>query len=138
MLSVTAEHALRALSEMAGLERGQAILGKDLARRAAIPPNYLAKILGALGHAGMIDATRGSRGGYRLKKRPEEIRLIDIVDLFDRQSWKNRCFIGCHPQCTGGERCGAHEGWREVRDMFEKFLVSTTIAEIAGQAGGEA
>lgn len=138
MLSVTAEHALRALTEMAMLGQGQAILGKDLARRAAIPANYLAKILWALGHAGMIDATRGSRGGYRLKKRPQEIRLIDIVDLFDRQNWKNRCFIGCHPECAGDERCGVHEGWREVRDMFEKFLVSTTLAEMAGRAGGEA
>ena len=58
------------------------MLGRELADRAEVPPNYLSKILWALGNAGIIDATRGNGGGYRLKRTPSEIRLFEVVELF--------------------------------------------------------
>jgi len=131
MLSLTAEHALRALSELAALNEGQTVGGKELARKAEIPANYLAKILWSLGNAGMIDATRGSGGGYRLRRPAEQIRLADVVDLFDNQRWKSRCFMSCHRECSDADACKAHEGWREVREVYQRFLETTTIAEIA-------
>jgi Rrf2 family protein len=131
MLSVTAEHALRALAEMARLGHGETILGKRLARMAEIPPNYLAKILWLLGNAGMIDATRGSGGGYRLRRDPNGIRLIEVVELFDRPSRNPHCFLSCHRECTNADSCAAHERWREVRRVFDGFLETTTVAEIA-------
>jgi Rrf2 family protein len=131
MLSVTAEHALRALAEMARLPDGEAILGKRLARLAEIPPNYLAKILWLLGNAGIIDATRGSGGGYRLRRNPSHIRLIEVVELFDRPSRNTHCFLSCHRECSDADSCVAHMRWREVRRMFEGFLETTTVAEIA-------
>jgi Rrf2 family protein len=131
MLSVTAEHALRALAEMARLQHGEAILGKQLARIAEIPPNYLAKILWLLGNAGMIDATRGSGGGYRLRRDPNHIRLIEVVELFDRPSRDPHCFLSCHRECTDADSCAAHTRWREVRRVFDGFLETTTVAEIA-------
>ena len=45
MFSVTSQYALRALAQMARNGNQQAMLGKDLAIKAEIPPNYLAKIL---------------------------------------------------------------------------------------------
>jgi Rrf2 family protein len=131
MLSVTAEHALRALAEMARLQHGEAILGKQLARIAEIPRNYLAKILWLLGNAGIIDATRGSGGGYRLRRDPGDIRLIEVVELFDRPSRHPHCFLSCHRECTDADSCAAHARWREVRRVFDGFLHTTTVAEIA-------
>lgn len=132
MLSITAEHAVRALSEMAAKPEGELILGKDLAAIAGVPPNYLAKILWTLGNAGIIDATRGSGGGYRLRKRPSEICLREVVDLFDRHVWRKSCFLSCDQQ--QGEHCqpcAVHEAWEKVRSEYMQFLESTTIAQIA-------
>jgi Rrf2 family protein len=131
MISVTAEHALRALAEMAKRPPGEVILGKQLARIAEIPRNYLAKILWLLGNAGIIDATRGSGGGYRLRRDPRKIRLIEVVELFDRASRNPHCFLSCHRECTDADSCAAHVRWREVREAFDGFLESTTVAEIA-------
>src|SRR5450759_2276294 len=100
MLSTTAEHALRGLSEMASLEEGESILGKDLARVAGIPANYLSKLLLVLGNAGIIDATRGGGGGYRLRRKAADIRLIEVVELFDRQKPACRCLLGGTKECS--------------------------------------
>src|SRR5215471_1965372 len=76
MLTTTSEHALRALTYLARLPEGSSILGRELAKEASIPANYLSKILWTLGNAGIIDATRGSGGGYRLRRGPGAARLF--------------------------------------------------------------
>lgn len=76
MLSVTSEYALRALAHLAR-QPGEAVLGRDLAHAVEIPANYLSKVLLTLRNAGLVDTTRGSGGGYRLRKPANEIHLID-------------------------------------------------------------
>ena len=62
MLSTTSEYALRALACLAGQPQGTDQLGRDLAKAAEIPANYLSKILLALRNAELVDTTRGSGG----------------------------------------------------------------------------
>ncbi|MBV6430022.1 MAG: putative HTH-type transcriptional regulator [Bryobacteraceae bacterium] len=131
MLSATVQHALRALSVLAGLPDGTFILGRDLAKQAGIPANYLSKILWTLGGAGFIDATRGSGGGYRLQKRPEEIHLADIVALFERHRISRGCLLDSQKQCSDSDACAAHRAWQAVGDAMISFLENTTLADIA-------
>ena len=130
MLSITAEHALRALSEMASLDDGESILGRDLAQVAGIPANYLSKLLLVLGNAGIIDATRGSGGGYRLRRKATDLRLREVVDLFDHQKPERRCLLGGTKDCSEGDECDAHEEWHRVRASYVEFLGKTTLAQI--------
>ncbi len=131
MLSVTARHALRALTELARSTDESAMLGRELAKRAGIPKNYLSKIMWALGGAGLVDATRGIRGGYRLRRPPQDIRLIEVVELFDKPRNMQACFLSeVHP-CSDADPCSAHDAWREVGQAYIRFLESTTLADIA-------
>jgi Rrf2 family protein len=130
MLSVTVQYALRALSVLAGLPEGASALGRDLAREARIPANYLSKILWTLGGAGFIDATRGSGGGYRLQRAPREIRLADVVALFERNRSSRACLLDTHRTCSEAGACAAHQAWQEVGDAMSRFLETTTLADI--------
>jgi hypothetical protein len=49
MIAITAQYAIRALTELAALPPGVSAPGRDLARLAGIPQNYLSKILRTLG-----------------------------------------------------------------------------------------
>lgn len=133
MLGITAKHALRALVELAKLPDGQTVLGRDLAKAAAIPPNYLSKILWTLGSAGIIDATRGTRGGYRLQRRPEHVRLLEVVELFDRARTAGGCLLDSDHPCSDASPCAAHEHWREVKRAYTHFLETTTLATLASR-----
>ena len=110
------------------------MLGKDLATLAEIPPNYLAKILLALKNAGLLGTARGSRGGYWLVRPPESIKLIEIVQLFDQVQTPQPCVIGERDECSEGNRCLAHERWRQIRKDYMNFLEATTIADLASPA----
>jgi Rrf2 family iron-sulfur cluster assembly transcriptional regulator len=130
MLTTTSEHALRALTHLAKLPEGASMLGRELAAQAGIPANYLSKILWTLGNAGIIDATRGNGGGYRLKREAGEIRLFEVVELFDRDRVRLSCLLGGGRDCDCENPCAAHESWRAVRTAYLDFLRTKTVADI--------
>jgi Rrf2 family protein len=131
MLSTTSEYALRALTRLAAVPEGASVLGRDLAEQAGIPANYLSKILWTLGNAGIIDATRGNHGGYRLKRPAADIRLFEVVELFERDRVGHECVLGGKAGCDEAKPCSAHDGWHEVRNAYLNFLHTKTVADIA-------
>ena len=114
------------------------MLGKELAEKAEIPPNYLAKILLSLKNAGMLGTARGSRGGYWLVREPRSIRLIEIVQLFEEIVSPQPCILGQAERCSEEKPCAAHKKWHEIRRAYTEFLESTTVADLASDtdAGG--
>lgn len=130
MISTTAEYALRALSCLTRAPAGQALLGRELAVLAAVPPSYLAKILLDLKRAGMVSATRGAGGGYQLAKAPEEVRLSDVVEVFDGPTAAPRCLLGGGRRCSPDDPCALHWKWSRVRRTLALFLETTTLAEV--------
>jgi Rrf2 family transcriptional regulator, iron-sulfur cluster assembly transcription factor len=134
MLSTTSQYALRALACLAGQSPGTVLLGRDLAKAAEIPANYLSKILLTLRNAELVDTTRGAGGGYRLHKPAEEIFLIDVVELFDGISRSRpECFLQHQKPCSSSTPCGAHLLWVDVQERYMGFLVSTPLSALAAQ-----
>jgi len=135
MISTTSEYALRALAHLSRMPEGAAILGRDLAHITDVPANYLSKILLALRNAGYVATARGSGGGYRLNKRPDEIYLMEIVELFEGSKAKPLCFLSHTRTCGDQETCTAHKAWRELSMAYRGFLLSTNVAMISGPGG---
>src|SRR5215831_7622483 len=136
MLTTTSEYALRALAHLARQPNGDAVLGRNLACAGEIPANYLSKVLLALRNAGLVDTTRGSGGGYRLRKPATEIYLIDVVELFEEISRdKPVCFLGHTKPCLDSAPCTAHSAWRDLQGAYLGFLMSTSLSTIAGEPG---
>src|SRR5437762_10962957 len=130
MLSITSQCALRALAHLARQTDG-AVLGRDLAESVEIPANYLSKVLLTLRNAGLVDTTRGSGGGYRLRRPANEIHLIDVVELFEEISrTKPSCFLGRTRECSATEPCTAHSTWIGIQAAYLKFLVSPPLSAI--------
>jgi Rrf2 family iron-sulfur cluster assembly transcriptional regulator len=132
MLSTTAQYALRALSQLAAMPPDQRVLGRELATRSGVPANYLSKLLLTLGNAGLIEASRGTGGGYRLARKPERVFLAEIVELIDGGVARPQCLLGLREDCSDADPCCAHQSWRGAKQYFLKFLKNTTLADISG------
>ncbi|MEE9555579.1 MAG: Rrf2 family transcriptional regulator [candidate division Zixibacteria bacterium] len=132
MISTTSKYALRALVYLGTIPRGTPVVSGHLAQQAGIPPDYLYKILLDLRNAGILDSSRGLKGGYRLRKKPEKIKLIEIISLFDGPSAEPSCLLGEYRICSDDKPCSAHSAWRDVRIAYTNFLKNMTIASIAG------
>jgi Rrf2 family protein len=128
MLSITTEHALRALSLLARTADGGSLLGRELSERADIPETYLSKIMLTLRNGGYVAATRGLGGGYRLLRAPETIALMDIVELFEGPRTRPRCVLG-YAGCSDETPCGAHKGWTVVRKCEIDFLETMRLLD---------
>ncbi len=137
MLSTTSTYAVRALACLARAAPGAALRGRDLARRAAVPPHYLAKLLLDLKRAGIVDATRGAGGGYRLARAPEEIRLGEVVALFDGPLEADHCLLGDGRRCDPARPCALHDDWSDLTGHFRGFLATTTLEQLAGDGAGD-
>lgn len=131
LLSTTAEYALRAMLSLAqgGVEK--ATLGRDLATLSGVPANYLSKILLELKKAGLVQAARGTGGGYRLGRDAAQIRLMDVVELIDREAARPGCFLAGSSSCSDLQPCLAHDKWAEVKNSYVAFLEDTTVADVS-------
>jgi Rrf2 family protein len=132
--STSALHALRTLAWLAANAGEQARLGRDLAREVNVPPDYLAKVLAQLARAGVLSASRGAKGGYRLARPPHRIRLIDVVLPFEGKRARPGCLLRPERPCGGSGRCTAHRAWSGVRRTYVDFLERTTVADIGSGA----
>ena len=56
---------------------------REIAEAQGIPETFLTQILLKLKGAGLVVSTRGSAGGYRLARSPEEISLQDVLEVVD-------------------------------------------------------
>ncbi len=131
MISTTTEYALRALVEMARLPQKESVLARDLAASTHVPANYLSKVLLALRNAGLLDSARGAGGGYRLSRPADEILLVDVVEIFEPSKANPKCLLHDRP-CSDDTPCAAHSAWHHLTKAYKGFLLSTSVASIAG------
>lgn len=131
MLTTTSRYALRALVKLSQLRGEEMISGQTLSARCRIPANYLSKLMLVLRNSGLVEAVRGSSGGYRLNKPAREIHIVDVVNLFGGVESEPKCLLGEDHECSDKEACSAHVKYRRVRRAYTDFLEKTTIASIS-------
>lgn len=135
MLSATAQYALRALGYLASQDSDTVVLGRELAEQTGVPASYLSKILLLLNRAGLVQAARGTGGGYRLARLPDEISLIEIVDPIDNVRRLDDCVMGLE-ECSEESPCAMHEWWKRVRTDYLNMLQGTSLADVTNGRKG--
>ncbi|MEO7083163.1 MAG: Rrf2 family transcriptional regulator [Gemmatimonadaceae bacterium] len=131
-LPQTTEYALRAVLELAR-SHPRPVAVATLAAAVGAPANYLSKTLSRLVRSGVLTASRGPAGGFRLVDAPERVTLEQIVRVFV-QPGPNRCLLGPGP-CGAKPDCPVHARWIGVADVVNGFFESTTLADLAGHTG---
>ncbi|MQA66322.1 MAG: Rrf2 family transcriptional regulator [Alphaproteobacteria bacterium] len=80
-LQKATQFALLAVLELAR-DPARQLSVSDIADKYGISANHLAKVLRDLGRAGLVEAVRGARGGYRFSGNAKRTSLYDVIDLF--------------------------------------------------------
>lgn len=143
-LSQGVEWALHYTALIALAPPDVAVSRRVLADHYGLPDAYLAKHLQAMVRAGLLRATSGPNGGFRLARPADEITALDIVDAVEgsaspftcqeiRQSGSGalrpeECRRPCGMSTVMGR---AHQAWREsLRSVTVTDLVATTPRRI--------
>jgi len=125
-------HALRAVAFLATRRRDAPVRGRVLARRVKVPAPYLAKVLAQLARGGVLSASRGVNGGYRLARPAREIKLSQVVAPLEGRWTRPTCLLRPNAPCREDAACSAHRPWTEVKTAYLDFLEGTTVEDIKG------
>ena len=96
-LSTRTRYGTRALLDLARHQGDKLVQLKDIARRQNISLHYLEHIIAPLVGAGIVRSMRGARGGLQLTRRPDEIKLGEVVQLLEGTITPVDCVID--PEC---------------------------------------
>ncbi|MDK1030744.1 MAG: Rrf2 family transcriptional regulator [Planctomycetia bacterium] len=128
-VSTKTRYGVRAMVEL-GLHYGEPPLrGPSIAERLHISLKYLEQVIASLKAHGLIESTRGARGGYNLSRPPAKIRLGEIFRALEGSVAPVDCIDnpeGCsmHPECV------SRDIWSEVGDAIAQVLDSTTLHDV--------
>lgn len=125
-LSEGIEWSLHCVLLLAEIPAGVPLPRRVLAEHYGLPEAYLAKHLQALTRAGLLHATPGPSGGFRLARPADEITVLDVLDAIEGPTSPFIC-QEIRQQGTGAARpeectrpCAiasvmlrAHVAWRE-------------------------
>lgn len=83
IVSTRGRYALLIMLDLAQNNTGEPVRIKDIAGRQSISEKYLEKIIAHLNRAGLVKSIRGSKGGYLIKKEPNEYTVGAILKIAD-------------------------------------------------------
>lgn len=89
----------------------------EIARRRDIPVQFLEGLFATLRRAGILHSQRGVKGGYSFARAPEEVTVLEVVELLEGD-------LG-----ADAERAGAI--WSEAVASVRAVLGGSTLADVA-------
>jgi Rrf2 family protein len=115
---------------------GAPVRRKDISKREKIPSAYLENILIQLRKAGLVTATRGVGGGMVLTRRPERIKINEIVECLEGSVAPTNCTAD-HDSCVRTKDCEAFQLWNRLYRAQKTILDSTALSDLIGKRGEE-
>lgn len=131
MFQVTrqADYGLLLMTALATHGKGEYVSLREVAERRQLPYRFLTKIIIPLRKAGLVASHEGVRGGYRLAKSPQEIRIRDVLVALGEDLALVRCETG-HQNCQSFCQCNARGFWHELQQNLDDVLMKYTLTDL--------
>jgi Rrf2 family cysteine metabolism transcriptional repressor len=133
-ISAKGEYAIKAMLDLALCDDGETLQPiQDIARRQSIPQRYLEQVLLGLKRSGFLHSRRGSAGGYRLAKPPDQITAGGLLRAVEGQPGLGAA--GRAGRGVAGDAGGdlAHL-WRAVAEAVDSVVDGTTLEDLKRRA----
>jgi Rrf2 family protein len=137
-ISTRTEYGIRVLVTLARVGETDTCLSlTEIAKREKLPHAYLEQLVGDLRRAGLVSATRGQSGGYRLARPAADIAMTDAVRALEGPLLEMPC-AGADDleHCDRPQPCSVHEVFQRVYESLSNTLGATNLAEVVAEAGG--
>ncbi len=127
-----ADYAVRTVLYLSGLENGGRAPTSKIAQKQKIPSSFLAKIVSQLSVAGIVQTSRGARGGVTLARPSKDISLLDVVEAIDGPITLNEC-VSDPTMCAFGDNCAVHEVWCDAQAQLVSQLSKSSFATLSSK-----
>ena len=129
-ISSRGRYAIDLMVDLALYDKGEPISVKDIAARQQISSKYLEQIVSMLQKAGMLSSIRGSQGGYRLKKKPEDYSIGSILRVTEGDLAPVTCVEEGEACCTHKEMCSTIRIWQQLNSAINDVVDNISLADV--------
>src|SRR5271165_4640857 len=140
-VSTRGEYGVRLMVDLARHYDGQGGSARSLteigqAEGLELKVQYLEQLVKCLRENHLVESTRGARGGYRLSRSPERIRMGEVVRALEGPVAPMICATEGEMGviCDRLDGCSTRFLWSQVRDAIIHTLDSITLADLVKQS----
>jgi len=127
-ISTKGRYGLRAVVAIAKSENGLSI--KNISEMEGISIRYLDKIMSSLKANDIVESTRGSKGGYNLKRKANEISVGDILRSVEDDFSIINCPLTNNSECNNEHMCTTKYVWNRINNGLNDIIDNIYISEI--------
>ncbi len=125
ILSKLADYGVIVATHLAAFPERQATAGA-VAAETRLPRATVAKLLKALAHAGLVTATRGAAGGYRLARAAKAISVAEVVAAIDGDIGLTQCSVHVD-ECSRTTYCPTRPHWAAINRAVGEALAAVSL-----------
>ncbi len=124
------DYAIVLLTHMAREAEKNVCTARDLAAEAQLPRPTVSKILKVLARKNLLTSHRGSKGGYSLGRRPEQITLRDVLTAMEGPVAITECSVDAGCTCKLELTCLTRSNWQRINRAVRAALGGITLLEM--------
>jgi Rrf2 family transcriptional regulator, iron-sulfur cluster assembly transcription factor len=129
------EYGLRVLLQIAKAKTTDGLNISQLSELEGLSTAYVAKITRTLKAGGLINSTRGYKGGYVLAMDPSEITIQQVLQALGGNLY-DPSFCASHAGemrfCSNSVDCSVRSLWRMVQASVDQLLSKITLEDLMG------
>ena len=108
---------------------------KDVANRQNITEKYAEQIISMLKHGGLVQAKRGTQGGYTLTKPAAEITIGEILRLTEGDLAPVPCLENGGDGCDFSEHCTTLSMWKKLYSAISSVVDHMSVQDMIQESG---
>jgi Rrf2 family protein len=137
-LSTRSRYGIRAMLALAMDGGPEPVMTKDIAEKQNLPATYLEQLMLTLRKSGLVNATRGAKGGYVLARDSGSITIAQIVEALEGTLDIADC-VDVPSCCLDPACCALKDLFTKANQALYNVFDGVTLAELAeDQKGREA
>jgi FeS assembly SUF system regulator len=125
ILSKLADYGVIVATHLAAFPDRQ-VTAATIAAETRLPQATVAKLLKALAHAGVVTATRGAGGGYRLARNATAISVGEVVTAIDGDIGLTQCSVHVD-ECARTSYCPTRPHWAAINRAVGEALAAVSL-----------
>jgi Rrf2 family protein len=124
------EYALLALRYLHGTKSASATSVREIAAYYDMPEMIVSKVLQRLKRGNLVDSQKGAMGGYRASRPLTDVRLMDLLVLFEEQT----SLVDCIPSvdacdCKQSAHCDIQVPLTILHRTLLQFMEQISLAD---------
>ena len=134
-LSAQEEYGLRCLLQLARAQTtAESLTLSQIAGQEGISSANAGKLMWILTKAGLVQSTRGTKGGYVLARPANDIRLNQVIRVLEGEPAESHCksYAGVLDACIHTGDCGIRPVIVELHQIVDNALAEITLSQLLG------